>query len=166
MVFQKLLEKLGSQIKLAGLSLLLPLSFIGADASATVIKPPTQTQHSEITSPAKGQDFLIAWSDELNLLFDATVFSTYRVKEMRGHYNYSDAYSNAWDWFYYITVPYTITGAYYSDSTGYRYQANLKGGGTANIRERGTSGNFPTIDTYNHGTYGVNGAVTEIKFKY
>jgi len=137
-----------------------------ANSKAAVILTPTATQLVEDSSPTSRQDFLIAWSDQLNALFDATVFSTPRVKEMRGHSNYGHAWNNAFAWFDYITVDGTIRGAYYSDATGYRYEANLIGGGRANIRERGSSGNYPTIDTYDHGTYGVNSAVREIKFKY
>lgn len=164
MKFKKLLGKLGSQIKVAGLSLILPLIFTTADSTAAVnLSNPIQPVQN--TSLGKDKYFLIAASSQLNLLFDGAVFSTPTVKEKRGYPNYGAAYNSAWGWFtYIITGP--IRGPYYSDSAGYIYVGDLIGGGTANIRQRGSSGNYPTIDTLNHYSGVPNTFVGEVKFKY
>jgi len=70
--------------------------------------------------------------------------------------------------FHYLTIDRAIaclTIDYAIDAL-WVYAADLIGGGTANIREYGSSGLWPTIDTLNHYTISPNGFVKEVKFKY
>lgn len=169
MKFQKLLRNLGSQIKLAGLSLLLPLGFITGSSTAAVISPPTLTQPIENSSPGIHQDFLIAKSTQLRNLFDASSFSNSSQTVMRlngTHTNWQAAYDNAWDWFGYITVDNSIRYITRTPSAGAIYRGDLIGGGYANLREKGSSGLYPTIDTREHYSDFPYGRVIEVKFIY
>lgn len=124
------------------------------------------TQPVQNIAPTKPETLLIASSYELDQLFNWAVFSTFpTVKEKRGYADYTQAYRSAWWWFVYITTE-PIRGPRYTINAGWIYDADLKGGGTANIREYGSSGLYPTIDTLNHGTIGINAFVREVKFKY
>jgi hypothetical protein len=119
---------------------------------------------------------LIAASPQLNdILYNYTVQSPtstqVRHYSIRA-YGYSDAYSTAWYVFNLIVVPSSVQFATYTPTAGHIYTGILIGGGTANIRERGTSGPFPTLDILQHNTpphpsTRVNMAqVREIKFMY
>ncbi len=124
------------------------------------------TQPVQNIAPTKPDTLLIASSYELDQLFNWAVFSSFPiVKEKQGYANYDHAYTSAWWWFNYITTG-PLRGPRFTIYAGWIYDADLKGGGTANIREYGSSGLWPTIDTLNHGTFGINAFVREVKFKY
>lgn len=163
MPFQRFLNKLSSRIKVAGVSLVLTLSFTSASAATNLLRA---TQPVQNTPLEERQGILIAASSELDSLFANSVFSTPNVKELRGNFDYDSAYSAAWSWFNFITVDGTLRGPYWSPIAGFIYEADLIGGGRANIREGGSSGLIPTIDLIDHNSVGVNFFVREVKFTY
>lgn len=105
MLFQKIFSKSALLTKLIGLSLILSLSFLSVHSTgATTLH--RVTQPIEKTDLKNHEGILLAASAQLDQLFNQSVFSTPQVKEIRGHYNYDDAYNNAWRWFNYV-----ITGS-------------------------------------------------------
>ncbi|WP_373526812.1 hypothetical protein [Nostoc sp.] len=164
MVFQKIFSKLGLLTKLIGLTLILSLSFLTVHSTAATTLY-SATQPVEKTDLKKHEGFLLAASTQLDQLFNQAVFSTPQVKEIRGHSNYDNAYNDAWGWFTYVTTG-SLRGPYWSPNAGWIYEADLIGGGRANIREYGSSGLYPTIDTLDHNSPNPNFFVREVKFKY
>lgn len=103
---------------------------------------------------------LIAASTQLNnLLYNFT----YRYNSTVRYYkipapDHSAAYSTAWYEFNNIIDPSSVRPPAYTTIAGWVYTANLKGGGTANLREYGSSiQTEPTINILNHYTATLNG---------
>lgn len=116
---------------------------------------------------------MIAASTQLNnLLYN----KSYRVTSIARYYyydatSYSAAYWIAYAEFDDITQPGTLSGPRYTNSAGNIYTADLKGGGTSNLRDYGSSVPLrPTIDVYNHNTRPLGSQpfsqVREVKFPY
>ncbi len=117
--------------------------------------------------------YLIAASTQLNnLLYN----STYRYNNTVRYYkitapDHSAAYATAWYEFNNIIDIPSLKPPAYTTIAGWVYTGNLKGGGTANLREYGSSiQTEPTIDILNHYTATLNGQtfsqVREVKFPY
>ncbi|OKH20026.1 hypothetical protein [[Limnothrix rosea] IAM M-220] len=117
--------------------------------------------------------YLIAASTQLdNLLYNFTFRynNTVRYYKIPSPDHYA-AYTLAWLEFSNIAQVSTISPPIYSPSAGFIYTARLKGVGTTNLREYGSSPQTePTIDILNHYTRTLNGQtfdqVREVKFPY
>ncbi|MDY7014289.1 MAG: hypothetical protein SVX43_11955 [Cyanobacteriota bacterium] len=140
---------------------------LSSEIAASTIPAP-QSQPGILNKP-----YLIAASPQLNnLLYNFT----YRVTSIARYYvvtspDYDAAYSQGWTEFYNIIEPNSLQPPRWSLTAGWIYTANLKGGGSSNLREYGASLPLrPTIDLFNHNTPPLNGQpfsqVREVKFPY
>lgn len=114
----------------------------------------------------------IAASTQLsNLLYNMTVRFNGNVRYYKfTAADYDQAYTYSWSEFVNIVDTNTIAPLW-SPSAGAIYTANLKGGGTANNRQYGSTIPLtPTIDLLRHNTPPLNGQpfaqVNEVKFPY
>lgn len=172
-----------TQIKLGTISLLSGVLFLlGLFPTNQIlaVKPLSKTElfgsghgQSSINTGKPDGQFLIAASPQLNnLLYNLT----YKVTSIARYYtiqseNYDQAYYVAWAEFYKIVNSDTIGNPLWSTSAGWVYTGNLRGGGTSNLRQYGSSiPVMPTIDIFNHNTAPLGGQtfvqVREVKFPY
>lgn len=117
-------------------------------------------------NPSNG--ILIARSDQLdNLLYNYTLSTgNNQVRNYRRTLSdYATAYLTAQIHYNLVTIPST------EQIIGYGFpKRDLIGGGTSNLRPKGSYSPSPTIDVYNHYTYTLGGQVysqvREIKFNF
>lgn len=175
MKLRKLLNIFSSKlIRVLGLSLFFSLISITTESVTAITKSGSISSSENISLKVKSGTFLIAASPELTTILQQSIpGNSSRVRVINGGLrNYDQAYTRAWLDFSRIIDQSTLRFAGTTPSAGRIYTANLKGGGTGNIREGGSSGPIPTIDIRNHNTPGIasNGVplsrIIEIKYIY
>lgn len=143
--------------------------FIAYSSTTSSINNPSKPWNSKPSN----NGFLIAASPQLdNLLYNMT----YRVTSIARYYkykaqNFDQAYTFAWSEFYKIIDPNSLSDPIWTNSAGWIYAARLKGGGSASIREYGSSTPLmPTIDIQYHYTAPLGSQtfyqIREVKFPF
>lgn len=144
----------------------LSLIFVSQRVQAISGFPPTDV---EIQQAESSQPTLIAAGRELNVLLGRGIIDNPPTSTVMRYYqqaaDYTAAYNSANGWFTYITIPSTLVYRGFNPVVGNIYEAQLRGGGRARLRNYGSSGPWPTIDLEGHFTP-IYERIKEFKFKY
>ena len=164
--FKELLRRASLQRLMVAFLLSISLILTAQRVQAISGIPSDQMQVQQVDS---SQPVLIAAGRELNVLLGRGIIDNPPTSTVMRYYtqyaDYRSAYNAENSWFTYITLPSTLVYRGFNPIVGNIYEAQLRGGGRARLRNYGSSGPWPTIDLEGHNTP-IYERIKEFKFKY